>query len=216
MDVTCTAHKLLSLLFFSAVASINAHAATIHFSGSLDIIELDRGGAVYSGVALGTSFSGLIDDITFAGSISDGTTQTDFGCCIAAGGLGVSNDTLVTAEDAALLNSLAGSDIFSTGDLIDGVDIEGDAATAGGGRIEIGVSYIFDGATFDDASLGNYPFDPNDVMLALFFITEENSLGRTSYAAVGALHPVPLPATAWLLGSGLLALFARARASRKT
>ena len=129
---------VLSITFLTG----SVYAGTINFSGQLDLIELDSGSGVYSGVPIGTVFFGSIDDQTANGSISDGITLTPFGCCIAAGGLSILNDTLLTADDAVFLNSLAGSMIFSAGDLVDGVDIEGDATTSGGGRIKIGLSYI--------------------------------------------------------------------------
>ena len=62
-----------------------AFSESISFSGQLDLIELDAGGAVYSGTPIGTNFNGFIDDMSADGQISDGTTTTGFGCCIAAG-----------------------------------------------------------------------------------------------------------------------------------
>ena len=69
-----------------------SHAAVIEFSGQLDIVFEDAGGAVYSGVPIGTPFTGAIDDVSASGFISDGVSLTSFGCCIAAGGLSVDND----------------------------------------------------------------------------------------------------------------------------
>lgn len=177
----------------------HAYSATINFSGTLADVT-DAGGATYSGVPVGTVFSGNIDDVTFNGSITDGTTETVFGCCIAAGGLGLTNDQVLTADDAASLNFLAGAPLFEADDVIDLVDIEGDTNTAGGGRIEVGLSYILDPGAFDSTDPSNYPFNPGDVLLTLFFIVEENSDDVEIYNAIGV---VPLPASAWLLGSAL-------------
>lgn len=170
-------------LMFTAGA---AYTDTIDFGGQLDIVEEDDGGAVYSGVPLGTVFSGAIDDVSANGFISDGTTLTSFGCCIAAGGLSVDNDEILDADTATLLNSLAGTN-FVAGDLIDTINIEGDAVTSGGGRIEIGLSFILDPLAFDDDSLDNYPPDPGDILISLFFIAEDDNLGSGIYSAIGVL-----------------------------
>jgi hypothetical protein len=181
-------------VLFLSITSVNA--GTIQFSGSLDVIELDTGGGVYTGTPIGTNFNGSINEISETGVITDGTTATAFGCCIAAGGLDVSNNITLKAGDAALLNSLSGSSFFSAGDKLDVIDIEGDTTTAGGGRIEIGLSYIFAKNTFSNNSPNNYPFDPDDVLLSLFFIVEEDSLGDEIYSVVGQLTDSTIPA-AW-------------------
>ena len=126
--------KSIAVVFCIGACSLT-HAASINFSGQLDIVVEDNGTAVYSGFPIGTDFAGSIDDVTFDGFISDavGTTVTEFSCCIAAGGLSVANDDVLDADTAALLNSLAGTS-FVAGDLIDAVNIEGDAVTSGGGE----------------------------------------------------------------------------------
>jgi hypothetical protein len=169
-------------------------AATISIAGTLDFVATDLGGGVYSGTALGTQFSGSIDDATFSGQITDGNTTISFGCCIAAGGLEIFDDITIDAETAAILNQLSGSSQFEAGQLYDSVNVEGDAATAGGGRIEIGVSYLLDAGAFSDTSPGNYPFDPADLRAAWFFILEEEYDGLDIYEGLGALQPVPEPA----------------------
>lgn len=182
------------LLFFVItliIGSLNAQASTINFNGQLDHIQLDEGGGVYSGVAIGTAFLGSIDDTDANGYISDGTTLTSFGCCLAAGGLNVTNDRILTEEDAAFLNGVLGSSQYSTGDRVDIVDIEGDSNTLSGGRIEIGLSYVFDSSAFSNDDLSNYPSNSDDVELALFFIFEENSSGQDIYSAAGQINPVP-------------------------
>jgi len=190
---------ILSLSVFPALSL----AALINFSGPLTVIDEDSGLAVYSGVPTGTIFSGAIDDASANGSITDGTTLTVFGCCIAAGGLGLSNDVELSADDADFLNAAAGEVIFSPGEFVDGVDIEGDALTLTNGRIEVGLSYILNAGAFDDTDPGNYPFDPADLRLALYFIVEEDSVGTDIYSAVGRVQVVPVPAAIWLFGSAL-------------
>ncbi len=132
----------LVCLVVGIVTCFHAQAAVIDFGGQLDVVQEDIGGAVYSGVPIGSSFFGSIDDVTMNGFISDGTTLTSFGCCIAAGGPSVTNDEVLDAETAAFLNSLSGS--FAEGDLIDIVNIEGDVVTPGGGRLEIGLSFALE------------------------------------------------------------------------
>lgn len=190
-----------ALLFFSQ----SLLAAVINFSGAL-VFEDDSGGAIFSGSGIGTQFTGSIDDATFGGSISNGSTSVLFGCCIAAGGLSVSNDEVLNADEAALINSLLGMDVFSDGSMIDIIDIEGDTVTSGEGRIEVGLSYLFDSSTFADESLGNYPFDPNDVLLTVYFIFEEDVEGATLYDAIGVVTAVPVPAAAWFFISALVGL----------
>ena len=174
------------------ITPVNANAAVINFTGQLDLIDVDDGG-VYSGVTTSTNFTGNIDDVTANGSISDGTTVTPFGCCIAAGGFSITNNEMLNAEEAALLNSITGTPTFSAGDIIDIVDIEGDATTAGGGRIEVGLNYILDGNAFANTDPGNYPFNPNELILTLFFIVEEDVSGVTIFDAVGQANTVPAP-----------------------
>lgn len=178
---------VITLIF----GSLSAQASIVNFSGQLDYIQLDQGGGVYSGVAIGTGFLGSIEDTDANGYISDGTTLTPFGCCIAAGGLNVTNDMILTEEDAAFLNSVMGSSQYSPGDRVDIIDIEGDSNTLSGGRIEIGLSYVFNSSTFSNDDLSNYPFSADDVELALFFIFEENASGEDIYSAAGQISPVP-------------------------
>ena len=47
--------------------SVGPHAATVTFSGELDLVLEDSGTSDLSDVPLGTSFVGSIDDVTFDG-----------------------------------------------------------------------------------------------------------------------------------------------------
>ena len=200
LAATCARPLLFALLVGAASAS---GAATIAIQGSLGFVS-DQGGGVYAGVGVGAAFSGFIDDASFAGEISDGATLTSFGCCIAAGGLAVQNDIAIDSATAALLNALSGTSAFSAGQVFDGVDIEGDVATAGGGRLEVGVSYLLDASAFSDGAASNYPFDPSDLRVALFFIHEEDGVGQDVYDGIGLLTTVPEPSVAALLAIGAL------------
>jgi hypothetical protein len=186
-----TIRILLFLVIAPVIGSFNAQAAIIDFSGQLDFILLDEGGGVYSGAPPGTDFYGSIDDTDANGYLSDGTTSTFFGCCIAAGGLTVSNDAILSEADADFLNAVLGVPRYTAGDRIDSVNIEGDKITSSGSRIEIGLTYVFDSSTFPNDDPSNYPFNPDDTDVALFFIFEENAAGQDIYSAGGRIDPVP-------------------------
>ena len=177
-------------LFLVSLAT-DSDGQEINFSGTLGLILEDTGGGIYSGVPQGTLFTGSVDPRTGDVEISDGSKATQISCCIFAEALSVSNDEMLDDETATLLNMLVGDSIFSAGQLIDGIDIEGDANTLGNGRIEVGLSFLFPGDTFNDESPENYPFDPNDLLLSLFFIVEEDNVGEDVYSAVGLLIDTP-------------------------
>jgi len=207
---------IYALALSSSLFAGFAQAAVIEFSGQLDVIDIDAGGAIYSGVTLGTAFSGNIDDPTGFGSISGGGITTNFTCCIAAGALEFTNDQVLDAEVAGNLNMLTGTNDFFVGQVIDTADLEGDTTTSSGGRIEIGLGFVFPSDTFDNEDLGN-TLDPSAALLIAFFIFEEDASGfEDLYAGIGlvtAATVVPIPGAIWLLGSGLgfLALLRRKR-----
>jgi len=226
-DVWKTARTVIAGLL-ALFTPLSVQAAVISFSGDLDVVIVDDGG-VYSGTPLGTTFTGTIDDVTANGVISDGATATPFSCCIAADGLDIEHDVMLDAADADFLNALAGSMLFSAGDLIDTLNIEGDAATANGGRIEIGLSFILAPTAFDDNDPANYPFDVNDLIMTLFFILEEDAnddIDNDIYEAIGLVDiltlpammqdpaQIPLPGAFWLFASSIGA-FAAARKNRR-
>ncbi len=192
----------------SLLLSRPSPAATVTFNGNLDHIAVNSGAAVFSGIALGTAFSGTIDDVTANGRISGGGVTAPFGCCIAAGALSITNDRALPAEDATLLNLLAGAALFSAGEIVDGVDLEGDAATPSGGRIEVGLSYVFAPSTFANESPSNYPFNPAAARLAHFFVLEQDVAADDIYLGFGriATAPIPEPETYALFLAGLAAV----------
>ena len=208
---------LRTVLFLIVGSFISAElaAATIAFQGTLGVIDVDEPGATYAGSPLGQTFNGEIDDVTFDGFISDGTTTTPFNCCDAAGGIAITNDLVLSAGDVAFLNGLAGSNAFAENETVDLVDIEGDGATPSGGRIEVGLSYVLTSSAFSNDDISNYPFNPSDVRLALFFIVEEDNAGLDVYDAVGAVTPVPLPAALIFAVSGMLGIFIQTRRGKK-
>lgn len=202
--------KALSLALPLTLLTGPALAATLNFSGTLEFIEFDDGG-VFSSTPLGTTFTGAVDLDTGFGMITNGTITQAVSCCIAAGGLDVTNDEVLTADEATIINFLLDTPRFSGGDIVDIVDIEGDHPTAGGGRIEVGLSYLLEPTAFDDDSTDNFPFDPTDLIGSAFFIYEEDSFGDDLYSGIGRLTAVPLPAAAWLFGGALLGLAGVAR-----
>ncbi len=169
--------------------NIAFNSENVTFSGEFDVIDIDIGGGVYTGTPLGTLLTGLVDPdpITFSGEIAANTIVTPFSCCIAAGGLSVANDITLEIDDINLLNSLAGSPLFNVGDILDIINIEGDASTSTSGRIEVGLSYIFHQNTFSNEDVSNYPFNQDDVLLSLFFIVEENATSAEIFSAHGKL-----------------------------
>jgi len=179
---------LAAVLFF--MGSENSYSDPISFIGKLTLIEEDNGGGVYSGSPLGTSFSGVIDDITANGHITDGITFTAFGCCIAAGALDLDDNTTLSATEAGIFNSIAETDVLSGGQLVDFVDLEGDLLLANGNRIEVGLNLVFDGNTFN-GSVPAASLDSFEPIVTLFFIYEEDSSGDDVYSGVGRLLPTP-------------------------
>lgn len=204
--------RMLALVSFASLlgGTVAVSAAPVSFSGQLEVITTDLGG-IYSPAGIGAPFAGTIDDVTASGSITDGVTRTLFTCCIAAGGLTVHNNIALSPAQAGLLNLLLGAPLFSAADLIDLIDLEGDGATPGGGRIEVGLSWVFLPTTFANDAPGNYPFNPADVIVASFFILEEDAGGNELFDATGRLTPVPLLPPALLLLAPAVLLAARRR-----
>lgn len=201
--------RTAALAMLAATAATPATAIPLSFSGSIEFIEFDFGGALYSGLPTGTPASGVIDDVTATGSFAAGGIAVDFGCCIAAGALELHNDIVLDADTAGLLNALAGGNTFSEGQIVDGVDLEGDAFTAGNGRIEVGLSWLLDGGAFDNEDpLQSYPFDPADVRISLFFVFEEDAAGVELYSGIGraTVTAVPEPPVALLAALGIAVL----------
>jgi len=180
---------LLHSAFFSVtvVPGSPVDTSKFNFQGQLSIVEEDNGGSVYSGVPIGSDFSIEIDLVTAFSTISDGTTVTPFSAFFSNGSFfEVTNDFVVEADDAAFVNSLAGTN-FVAGDLVDLIELAGVALTSGGGSIEIGVSYVLDPLAFDDENPNNYPPDPDDILTTIFFIDEEDVQGVEIYSAAGVV-----------------------------
>ena len=130
------------IAWVTALIMFNASATTVAFSGNLDIVEGINPAAVYFGQQ-GVAFEGTIDDIDAFGQITDGTTLTDFTCCMAAGGASIVLNVPLDQGTIDLLDQLPNPPAVALNQLVDVVEIEGDATTGSDGRIEIGLSYIF-------------------------------------------------------------------------
>ena len=221
--------NLKGLLAALAIAGVpwTAQAATLNFAGDIDVI-LEESGTSELSVLLpvGTPITGAIDDETFNGSISGPPGTLVFGCCIAAGGLEITDDIVLGDAGAALLNSLDSSFAFLPDQMFDLVDIEGDVGDDEE-RIEVGVSLLYSSGVFDGDDPSQYPPGVEPV-LGLFFILQEigdedvySAIGLIDRLSTGGDDPtdpspseVPLPAGGVLLLSGLAGLvIARRRGS---
>lgn len=214
----------LGFLLFS-LASLNSIAAPVNFAGNLDIINEDNGGALFSETPLGTAFSGVIDDANFTGSVTSGGLTAEFDCCIAAGGLDVANNVTFGQEDADLINQLltvtgnAQYAKFTAGAMFDAINIEGDALTETGSRIEVGVSYLLTANAIETSGGNPYPFDPQKLVFSNFFVIEEGSgadYDILGLIEVGPAIALPIPAAAWLFPTGLIAGLGWMRRRRST
>ena len=176
--------KSIVVVFCIGACSLT-HAATIEFSGQLDVILINDGGAIYSDVQTGTFFSGAIDDATFDGVISDGATLTPF-TEFGRGGMWTENDQIMDADEAMLINSLAGTS-FVAGDLYDEIEMGGAASTSGGGEIEISLVFLLDPLAFDNNPVDYYPPNPDDILLVIFLIEELDEQEEVIYLALGGV-----------------------------
>ncbi len=157
----------------------------INFSGQLNIIFEDNGGAIYSGIPVGTEFFGEIDLVTGFSTISDGTTVTPYTAFFEDGNFfEFENDIVLDTESVAYLNALPGPG-FAEGDLVDYVAIWGDAPNPAGEEIEIGLEYILDPLAFDAEGPDSFPPNLDNVLIAFFNINEGNDQNEQIYDATG-------------------------------
>lgn len=197
-----TISRIAQCIFLISACSL-AHAANVNFSGQLNDVETDNGGAVYSGVAIGTEFSGSINDEALIGFITDGTTRTLFNCCPGTSvGLEVINDEPLEAEGAAFLNALIGSS-FVGGDSIDIIILEVGSMTSGGGVILIEIAMVFDALAFNNNSLDHYPPNPDDILITLFFIEEKDDQEEEIYAATGVVDELIFADVVFQINAGM-------------
>jgi len=176
-------------LMFTAGA---AYTDTINFHGPLEFVLEDNGDAVYSGVPIGSEFFGAIDDVTFSGFISDGTTSTQFNCCLDGySSVFVDNNEILNASEAAMINSILGTS-FEAGDFLDFINIGGEAFPSGESRIGFSLAYVLDSLAFDDESDDNYPPNPDDILITVFSIDESRSGLTITFDTFDDLGPDPI------------------------
>ena len=176
--------KSIAVVFCIGACSLT-HAAIIEFSGPLVLISTNDGGAIYSGAQIGTVFSGAIDDATFDGFISDGATLTPF-TISGDDGMWAENNLIFDADEAMLINSLAGTS-FIEGDPYDEIELSGGASTSGGGTIQISLAFLLDPLAFDNNPVDYYPPNPDDILLVIFAIEELVGQEEVIYLALGAV-----------------------------
>lgn len=157
--------------------------------GPLSVFVTDLGGGIYSGTPFGTRFSIEVDLVTRNGFLSDGTTATAF---YDWGRKDITNDLVLDADTATLLNSLAGTS-FVEGSLVDVMEIvQGGALTSGGGEVRVYSGIILDPLALDDEDGDNFPPDPDDVLFILFSVAETDAEDAIIYRALGVVDgPTP-------------------------
>jgi len=183
--VTGVAHR--AFFDLTVVAGSTVATAKINFQGPLTSVQEDNGSAIYSGLPIGSDFSLEFDLVTALSTVSDGITITPFNAFFDDGSFfDVINDFVANAGDAAFINSIAGTS-FVAGDIVDLIEIAGQALTPSGGRIDVGLSYILDSLAFDDENPDNHPPDPDDILIIVFGIEEFDDQGVIIYAAFGVV-----------------------------
>ena len=155
----------------------------ITFRSNIGLVDQDDGG-VYNSTTVGSEFFGSINPATGHGIVSDGSTATPFTCCIAAEGFGIEDNETIDADTAAAINTLAGTSL-AAGTTVDFIEIAGDAVTASGGRIEIGLTFVLAASAIDDTDPFNYPPRSSDVLAIIFFVAEQDNLGADLFSIGG-------------------------------
>ena len=214
----------------------SSHAASLNFSGQLELIVTDTGGGRYSGSPIGQLFDiaftyGLESQATtsptspgdydfsippFGGSITDGTTATT-GSPSPDGIVQVSvvDGQVLDADGVALINGLYGTSL-SPGATVDVSDIDTQSALSGGGEIVFGLAFLsLDDSAFSGVNFANFGPESGNTDRVFFFLAEVDSNDQPVFEGYGRVTAVPLPASLWLLGTSVLALIARAGSRRR-
>jgi hypothetical protein len=224
------------LLLVAGGWSQTSQATSLAYSGQLELIVTNEPGGRYSGSSLGQLFTlnityGLESEATtnllfpgdydfaippFGGSITNGTTITT-GSPSPAGIVQVSvvDGLILDADNAALVNSIFGT-VLTPGTAVDVSDIDTQFEIEGGGQIVFGLAFpSFDNMAYTGVDFANFGPESGNTDGAFFFIAEENANGDVLFEGYGRATVVPLPAGVWLLGTGVIALAARARSRRR-
>lgn len=151
----------------------------------------------------------------YGGVITDGITATTG----VETELDIIDDWVLTADEADVFSLFAGNpisagttvDIWSVSSLTSGAfgafydDLE---PIQNGMVFGIGF-YSLDGSLYSGLGYQNLPPDPGAVDGGFLYIEDADVFGNTRLLALGRLEPtavIPVPAAAWLFGSGLLGL----------
>jgi hypothetical protein len=190
---TGTVHR--AFYFVELEPAGTAITKPVGWTGSLTYVDIDAGGGIYAGSSLGSEFTIEIDLTTTLGRISDGATLTRFSADSSSGNtIQFTDNMVVTVEDADWINAVAGTN-FSSGDVVDIVELSGDAETESGGRIDIGVIDVLDAAAFSGVGPTTYPPDSRDLLTRFFFIEELDGMDVGIYSAGGTISDVNPPGT---------------------
>ena len=233
---------VVSTLLFTAMGFVSlAHGATVTYSGTLSIIDVDTGTGTYAGATVGDSFSGSFiygdsaseaasilpfppdsNDYNFVGLpyngfISDGMTVMGNS---EGADIYIANDEPLDADEAALINSLGlevleGTvvDMWSADSLSAGAYYDNFYNLMDGASFGIALISL-DTNLYTDSTFKVRPPALADVDLAFFFIEEVDEFGDPVFSGYGILDSVsfvPIPAAVWLFGSGLIGLIGIAR-----
>lgn len=137
--------------------------------------------------------------------------------------LNLQNDQPLSASGATLASTLFGSpiapdvlvDTWTVGTLSDGSSFDSSGRLVNGAALEFGIMTLSPGAFFDLAYIADPRSLPTLGSAGFFGIVETNAVGDVIFSALGraelVVPPVPLPASAWLLLSGLGLMLARLR-----
>lgn len=231
------------LAAFALLLADTANAALVDFRGTIVSVAIDSGTGTFAGLAAGdavtaqfsygdsgTEASSFFSDVrqadwTFTGSAYYGRATS--GAVSIAGTsnswVNLQNDQPLSASGATLASEIFGApiamgalvDTWTVGSLSDGASFDASGRLVGGAALEFGVMTLSPGAFFDLSFVAD-PRAPGGA--AFFGIVEADALGNVIFSALGRAAiapPVPLPAPAWLLLSGIGLLASRLRRGRK-
>lgn len=209
LPVTATITAQTAPLGNQTVTSGNA------FTGDINV-DLDTSSATYTQL-LGLSLSNTNAFVTTNDYLSPDTVATYaagsvWAAVVPAGGIGLAN--VINNPDGSL------NVIYNWGNL-DSVNSNG-AGTFTGSVTATGIGAGFVSAAaapWDSAELNVHVADDFATILAITLVTTERSAqgnATTTYTIAQATPEVPLPAAAWLFGSGLLGLAGTARRRRNS
>lgn len=238
---SCLATGLLSLLaaapVHSATVNFNGYLVEIIENNGTSVYAGAVPGSLFSGsFTYGDSPVDAVETYSdpgeadwvfrggsYGGLITDGLTPTSG----VEAELDIINDWVLDAGEALVFSIFAGApipagttvDIWSVSSLTSGAfgafydDVE---LLYNGMVFGIGF-YSLDGSLYSGLGYQNLPPDPGAVDGGFFFIEDADALGNTRLLALGRLESaavIPVPAAAWLFGSGLLGLIGMAQRRR--